>query len=120
VSSCNIYGGQKIAPEVDMKNQYPLKYSILYILAKENGEIGLEDIMKRLKPDFGNEKQLTTKQIQFHLDSFVCVDMARTTKEEFDENGALRLNYIITPFGMERTKFLPDTWKKDFSNRATN
>jgi predicted metalloprotease with PDZ domain len=103
-----------------MKNRFPLKYSILYILAKENKEISLDDIMKQLEPDFGKERQLTKKQIRFHLDSFVCVGMAGTTREEFDESGELCLNYIITPFGVERTKFLPDAWKKDFPNQSAN
>ena len=92
-------------------NRYPFKYAVLFAIAMRNQDMKVDEIMNDLSPDFGNEKQFTEKMVRYHMDSFVCVGMAKVTKEKINSDGNLEMTYCITPFGMERTKFLPDEWK---------
>lgn len=98
-----------------LSNKYPLKFGVLYVLAKGNRDMTLEEIKDDLAPAYGNEKAFTKKNIQFALDSMVGIDMAKMTNEHIDSNGELDANYIITPFGWKRTELLPDEYRKDLS-----
>ena len=96
-----------------MDNKYPLKYGVLYVLCKEKREMSVEEVMEQLKPVFGTEKQFTKDTVRFHLDSMVCVDMAESMNERFDEDGKVTSDFKVTSFGEVRSAFLPDSWRAD-------
>lgn len=96
-----------------ISNDYPLKFAVLYVLAKNNRALNVEEILEQLRPVYGGEKAFNRKNVRFHLDSMVGIDMASMTNERMDENGEVTADYLITPFGQERTAMLPDEWRKD-------
>ncbi|MPN26479.1 hypothetical protein SDC9_173904 [bioreactor metagenome] len=98
---------------MNLNNKYPLKFGVLYVLAKENGDLTVEQIYDMLKPAFGGEKAFTKKNVRFHLDSMVGIDMVRMTNEYIGDNGKLVASFVITPFGMERTAMLPEEYRAD-------
>lgn len=98
---------------MNIDNSYPLKFAILYVMAKEKRELSPEDVMEKLRPIYNSEKAFTMKNIRFHLDSMGGIDMLKMTNEYIDENGILNTSFIITPFGMERTAMLPEAWQKN-------
>lgn len=99
---------------MDINDKFPLKYGVLYVLCKANKELSIDDIMEQLKPVFGSEKQFTKAVIRFHLDSMVCVDMAKSLNERFDD-GVVTADYKVTPFGKKRSVFLPSDWQVDLA-----
>lgn len=96
---------------MSVSNKYPLKFGVLFILAKENRDMTVEEVYESLKPAFGEERLFTKKNIRFHLDSMVGIDMAKMTNEYIDDDGNLIASYVITPFGMQRTAMLPDEYR---------
>lgn len=98
-----------------MSNKYPLKFGVLYVLAKENKAVTLKEVMDDLAPVYGKELSFTKKNIMFHLDSMVGIDMVKMVDEHIDDKGELAASYEITPFGWKRTELLPKEYRSDLS-----
>lgn len=94
-----------------VNNKFPLKFGVLFVLAKEDREMMVSEIYDELKPAFNEEKAFTKKNVRFHLDSMVGIGMVEMSNEHYDNNGQLVANYSITPFGVKRTELLPDEYR---------
>jgi hypothetical protein len=94
-----------------LSNKYPLKFGVLYVLAKESRDMTVEEIYEKLRPTFGGERAFIKKNVRFHLDSMVSVGMVEMTNEYIDKNGELVASFLITPFGKHRTELLPESYR---------
>lgn len=96
-----------------LSNIYPLKFGVLYVVAKENRDMSLDEIYDLLTPAFGGEKAFTKKGVRFHLDSMVGIGMIEMINEYFKDDGQLEASFLITPFGIKRTELLPYEYRAE-------
>ncbi len=98
-----------------LSNKYPLKFGVLYVLAKEDRDMTVDEIYEELRPSFGGEKAFVKKNLRFHLDSMVGIGMVEMTNEYIDKRGELVASFLITPFGRHRTELLPESYRSELA-----
>lgn len=89
----------------------PLKTRILDYAIKKDDIITIEDIMKDLESEYGQESQFTKERLEEYLDSFLGINFLKPENLEFDENGTLRIYYKITDYGKSREKYFLKKFK---------
>lgn len=84
-----------------------LKLRVFQWAAEQESPFSIDDIMKALKGEYGNERQFTEKRIDQYIQSFLGSCMMDVSSVAVDDNGKLRLSYMLTDFGRGRVKHIP-------------
>ncbi|NYE58515.1 helix-turn-helix transcriptional regulator [Carboxydothermus ferrireducens] len=89
----------------------PLRFRILHLLGVEQKALIPEEIMEKLKDEYGNERQFRKNAIIGHLQSMKAVGLVQTTEVYLTDAGELVERFEITDYGRDRLKYLPAQWK---------
>ncbi|KUK31229.1 MAG: Winged-helix DNA-binding domain protein [Thermoanaerobacterales bacterium 50_218] len=87
----------------------PMRFRILHLISeKEN--MGVDEVMEALRPEYGGERQWKRGVIYDHLRALKAVGMIETTDVSLDEKGNLVEKFKITDYGKSRLRYLPEGW----------
>lgn len=89
-------------------NLLPMKLRVLQVLGESEKTMTVEDVMKKLEPEYGNESQFFGDRIETYITAMMNNGMVTEDEAYFDENGKIVVKYKVTPLGEERMKYLPN------------
>lgn len=84
----------------------PLKLRILQYAMDKKESVTVDEIMKALASEYGNERQFNVKRVTDYLDTFLGVQFMKADKVEFDKDNNLVIHYIVTEYGLSRKKYI--------------
>ena len=86
----------------------PLKMSIIKTIS-ENSNINIQDIMKKLESEYGQEGQFTKKNLTHLIQALKAVGNIEATNRYIDDQGELCEEYTITEAGNKSLSYIPKT-----------
>ncbi|MGL4209053.1 MAG: hypothetical protein ACRCTY_06650 [Candidatus Adiutrix sp.] len=94
------------------KSTLPLRFKILYVLNKADGQsLTTNEIYEQLVDDYQGEKQFSLGLMENHLMAIKAVGLIEAKDAYFDDANEARYKYAITDSGRARKKYLPAGWQ---------
>jgi len=85
----------------------PLKMRTLEWL-HTNHNVTVEEIMKGLEPDYGQEGQFTQSNFEHMMKAMKAVGIVSVSSAELDELDHVHARYTITDYGVRSMKYIPE------------
>lgn len=86
--------------------QLPLKTGILQYAIRRNTDFNKKDVINDLQKDYGGEAIFSSKQVEAYLDELLVVNFLKKQKVEYNQDGSLRITYMISDYGLSRAKYI--------------
>lgn len=86
----------------------PMKLRMFQLLGESDKPMTQDDFLELLKPEYGQESQLTRDRISTYLIAMMATGMVKEVAVNYNEQGELAIYYVMTELGLNRRKYLPN------------
>lgn len=88
----------------------PMKFRLLQLIAAEPGVTSVA-LAERVAAEYRGERQARRAVVEDHLVSMQTVGIVLATPKAVDAGGSLIQEYVLTPYGAQRLRFLPRRYR---------
>lgn len=86
----------------------PMKLRMFQLLGESDAPMTQDDFLEKLKPEYGEEGQLTRERISTYLIAMMATGMVKEIGVDYNDKGELAISYVMTELGKKREGYLPD------------